>query len=217
MLIQAAWAAIRVRGRLQARYTRLVRRFGGDKNPGAKKKAITAIAHTLLKIAYQVLKSGRRTRSQARTSTPGGSPPSSGRPGWTASCKSSTRLHRHHHRQPAGGRRTSRRSNPSSIPTARSRRRPGTGPPAGQSSVTPQPSPPHRPGFAAARPPGTQFSCQSGRGSLGGGPRSGGCGLIDRGLKRTVGVAGFGGRPACLGRSGCGAARACGDDGGVAN
>ena len=58
MLIQAAWAAIRVRGRLQARYNRLVRRFGGDKNPGAKKKAITAIAHTLLKIAYQVLKSG---------------------------------------------------------------------------------------------------------------------------------------------------------------
>ena len=37
---------------------RLVRRFGGDKNPAAKKKAITAIAHTLLKIAYQVLKSG---------------------------------------------------------------------------------------------------------------------------------------------------------------
>ena len=59
MLIQAAWAAIRVRGRLQARYARLVRRFGGEKNPGAKKKAITAIAHTLLKIAYQVLKAGQ--------------------------------------------------------------------------------------------------------------------------------------------------------------
>ena len=58
MLIQAAWSAIRVRGRLQARYNRLVRRFGGDKNPAAKKKAITAIAHTLLKIAYQVLMSG---------------------------------------------------------------------------------------------------------------------------------------------------------------
>ncbi|HEX9538005.1 MAG TPA: transposase, partial [Streptosporangiaceae bacterium] len=58
MLVQAAWAAIRVRGRLQARYSRLVRRFGGDKNPGAKKKAITAIAHTLLKIAYQVLQAG---------------------------------------------------------------------------------------------------------------------------------------------------------------
>ena len=58
MLIQAAWSAIRAQGRLQARYRRLVRRFGGDKNPAAKKKAITAIAHTLLKIAYQVLKSG---------------------------------------------------------------------------------------------------------------------------------------------------------------
>ena len=57
-LIEAAWGAIRVRGRLQARYNRLVRRFGGDKNPGAKKKAITAIAHTLLEIAYQVLRSG---------------------------------------------------------------------------------------------------------------------------------------------------------------
>jgi transposase len=59
MLVQAAWAAIRVRGRLQARYHRLVRRFGGENNPAAKKKAITAIAHTLLKIAYQVLKSGQ--------------------------------------------------------------------------------------------------------------------------------------------------------------
>ncbi len=35
-----------------------MRRFGGPKNPAAKKKAITAIAHTLLKIAYQVLKTG---------------------------------------------------------------------------------------------------------------------------------------------------------------
>jgi transposase len=58
MLVQAAWAAIRVRGRLQARYNKLVRRFGGDKNPGAMKKAILAIAHTLLKIAYQVLSAG---------------------------------------------------------------------------------------------------------------------------------------------------------------
>jgi transposase len=58
MLIQAAWTAIRTRGRLQARYNRLVRRSGGPNNPAAKKKAITAIAHTLLKIAYQVLKSG---------------------------------------------------------------------------------------------------------------------------------------------------------------
>src|SRR6266576_1302439 len=58
MLVNAAWAAIRTPGRLQAKYGRLVRRFGGEKNPAAKKKAIIAIAHTLLKIAYQVLRSG---------------------------------------------------------------------------------------------------------------------------------------------------------------
>jgi hypothetical protein len=49
-------AAVKGRGRLRDRYNRLVRRFGGPKNPGAKKKAIVAIAHTLLKIAYSVLK-----------------------------------------------------------------------------------------------------------------------------------------------------------------
>ncbi len=59
MLVQAAWSAIRTGGRLQARFHRLVRRFGGPKNRAAVKKAILAIAHTLLKIAYQVLKSGK--------------------------------------------------------------------------------------------------------------------------------------------------------------
>jgi transposase len=49
---------VRVKGRLQARYNRLARRMGGAKNPAAKKKAIVAIAHTLLKIAYSVLKAG---------------------------------------------------------------------------------------------------------------------------------------------------------------
>ena len=34
-------------------------RFGGEKNPAAKKKAITAIARTLLKIACQMLRSGK--------------------------------------------------------------------------------------------------------------------------------------------------------------
>jgi transposase len=59
LLIQAAWAAIRVPGRLQARYNRLVRRFGGPRNKAAGKKAIMAVAHTLLKIAYSVLKTGQ--------------------------------------------------------------------------------------------------------------------------------------------------------------
>ena len=58
LLVQAAWAAIRVPGRLQARFHKLVRRFGGPKNKGARKKAIIAIAHTLLKIAYAVLRDG---------------------------------------------------------------------------------------------------------------------------------------------------------------
>ena len=58
LLVQAAWAAVRVPGRLQARFCRLVRRFGGARNKGAVKRAIMAIAHTLLKIACQVLKTG---------------------------------------------------------------------------------------------------------------------------------------------------------------
>ena len=59
MLVQAAWSAIKGRNRLRARYDVLVRKMGGAKNPAARKKAIVAIAHTLLKIACAVLKSGR--------------------------------------------------------------------------------------------------------------------------------------------------------------
>ncbi|MGD0246220.1 MAG: hypothetical protein ABSB59_38640, partial [Streptosporangiaceae bacterium] len=58
VLAQAAWAAVKGRGRLQDRCNRLVRRSGGPENPGADKKAIVAIAHTLLKIACAVLKTG---------------------------------------------------------------------------------------------------------------------------------------------------------------
>ena len=59
MLAQAAWSAVKTPGRLQARYHRLVRLLGGPKNPAAVKKAILATAHTLLKIAYEVLRSGK--------------------------------------------------------------------------------------------------------------------------------------------------------------
>jgi hypothetical protein len=58
-LVEAAWAAVRHPGRLQARYHALVRRMGGARNPAARKKAIVAVAHTLLKIAYAVLKAGK--------------------------------------------------------------------------------------------------------------------------------------------------------------
>ena len=57
LLVQAAGRRSGCR-QLQARFRRLVRRFGGARNKGAIKRAIMAIAHTLLKIAYQVLKTG---------------------------------------------------------------------------------------------------------------------------------------------------------------
>jgi transposase len=44
-------------GRLRARYHRLVPRFGGYRNPAAKKKAIIAIAHTVMVIIWNILAS----------------------------------------------------------------------------------------------------------------------------------------------------------------
>ncbi|MFN2479270.1 MAG: IS110 family transposase [Pseudonocardiaceae bacterium] len=57
VLVEAAWSAVRTDGRLRARYHRLVLRFGGYRNPAAKKKAILAIAHTLMVIIWNVLAS----------------------------------------------------------------------------------------------------------------------------------------------------------------
>ena len=48
---------MRTDGRLRARYHRLVLRFGGYRNPAAKKKAIVALAHTLMVIIWNVLAS----------------------------------------------------------------------------------------------------------------------------------------------------------------
>jgi transposase len=55
ILVEAAWSAVRTDGRLRARYHHLVLRFGGYRNPAAKKKAILAIAHTLIVIIWNVL------------------------------------------------------------------------------------------------------------------------------------------------------------------
>ena len=55
ILVEAAWSAVRTDGRLRARYHRLVLRFGGYRNPAAKKKAIVALAHTLIVIIWNVL------------------------------------------------------------------------------------------------------------------------------------------------------------------
>jgi transposase len=59
LLVECAWSAVRTSGRLKARYHRLVRRFGGYRNPAAKKRAIVAIAHTLAVIIWHVLATGR--------------------------------------------------------------------------------------------------------------------------------------------------------------
>ena len=75
--------------RLQARYNRLVRRFGGDKNPAGKKKAITAIT-PCSRSPTRSSRAARPTRNWVRASAPGGNPRSRSRPGWSASCKSST-------------------------------------------------------------------------------------------------------------------------------
>ena len=58
LLVEAAWSAVHTDTRLKARYHRLVLRFGGYHNPAAKKKAIIAVAHTLLVIIWHVLATG---------------------------------------------------------------------------------------------------------------------------------------------------------------
>ena len=175
-LIEAAWGAIRAKGRLQSRYNRLLRRFGGPKNPGAKKKAITAIAHTLLKIAYQVLKSGQpytdpgadfctRRESPARqqawlerrlqhlypgrtvTVTIGPPPDSNPPPG--APAQAALPYQAITDQPPATAHHRSRRT--------RAPRHSAVQP------AHPPSRPPHPPRSAAARPHGTQISCQCGR------------------------------------------------------
>jgi transposase len=59
LLVECAWAAVRADGRLRARYHRLVLRFGGYRNPVAKKRAIVAVAHTLIIIVWQILATGQ--------------------------------------------------------------------------------------------------------------------------------------------------------------
>jgi transposase len=58
ILIEAALAASRTRTRIGARFHRLHRRFGGKQNPGAAKKAAFAVAHTLIKVIWNLLATG---------------------------------------------------------------------------------------------------------------------------------------------------------------
>lgn len=59
ILVEAAVAASRTRTRIGARFHRLHRRFGGKATKAAGKKAAFAVAHTLIKIIWTVLSTGR--------------------------------------------------------------------------------------------------------------------------------------------------------------
>lgn len=59
ILSEAAHAAAKTHTRLGARYHRLHRRFGGKQNKGAGAKAAFAVAHTLIKIVWNVLSTGQ--------------------------------------------------------------------------------------------------------------------------------------------------------------
>src|SRR5260370_40853877 len=58
-MVAATPCGVRTRSCLPPPRTKFLTDSATRQNPGAKKKAITAIAHTLLKIAYQVLKTGQ--------------------------------------------------------------------------------------------------------------------------------------------------------------
>jgi transposase len=59
VLVECAWAAVRTDGYLREFYRRQVRKFGGFRSPAAKKKAIIAVAHTLIVIIWHVLATGQ--------------------------------------------------------------------------------------------------------------------------------------------------------------
>jgi transposase len=143
VLVQAAWAAIRVRGRLQARYRRLVRRFGGDKNPGAKKRRSSRSPIPCSRSPTRSSRPGSPTPTSARTSTPAGTHPSSSTPTWNAVCRSSTPAARSP--SPSALRRV--------IPRQAPPRRPPDRPPLTKPQTRQLPEPPPYP---ATRPPAGQ-------------------------------------------------------------
>jgi transposase len=59
VLVEAAWAAIRHDGYLQALYHRHVMKWGGHRSPLAKKKAIIVVAHAITVIIWHVLATGK--------------------------------------------------------------------------------------------------------------------------------------------------------------
>jgi transposase len=58
VLVEAAWAAARHDGYLDALYHRHVMKWGGYSSPTVKKKAIVVVAHAMLVIIWHVLAGG---------------------------------------------------------------------------------------------------------------------------------------------------------------
>jgi transposase len=59
VLVECAWAAIRVSGYLKALYHRHVMKWGGYRSAIAKKKAIVVVAHALIVIIWHILATGK--------------------------------------------------------------------------------------------------------------------------------------------------------------
>ena len=58
VLVEIAWSAVRHDGYLKSLYHRHVTRNGGYRNPVAKGKAITTVAHAILVIIWNILATG---------------------------------------------------------------------------------------------------------------------------------------------------------------
>jgi hypothetical protein len=103
VLVQAAWAAIQARGRLQARYRRLVRRFGGDKNPGAKEGDHRDRAYPAQDRLPGPQDRAALHRPRRGLLHPPGITRAAARLPGTPAPEAPPRLHRHRHHQPPAG------------------------------------------------------------------------------------------------------------------
>ena len=163
MLIQAAWNAIRVRAGCRPGTTGWSAASAASRTRPRRKRRSPRSRTPCSRSPTRSSRAGRLTRTWAPISTPGGNHRSRSRHTWNASSKSSTlaapspspsaRRRPHYHRRLTS-------SPDSSQPGAAAE--PGTpGPSRRTTDAFPAPSPPFRPGFAAACPIRTQFSCQS--------------------------------------------------------
>ena len=90
MLIQAAWAAIRVRAGCRPGTTGWCAGSAARRTRARRRRRSPRSRTPCSRSPTRCSRAGRRTRSRARTSTPGANHPNTSRPGWSARCKSST-------------------------------------------------------------------------------------------------------------------------------